>query len=153
VRYGVTVVPEDVHLCHCRMCQKQVGGPFAVIAPVDRAGFTVTRGTIAWFQSSALARRGFCRDCGTPLIFEYPASTHIGVMAGTFDEPDRVPPVIQYGNEGRVAWYAHIAALPGLEATYEDDPNAMLPRISASNRQHPDHDTDHWVPGGWTAER
>jgi hypothetical protein len=49
------------------MCQKAVGGPFAVICPVDKSAFRVTRGTIASFASSDVARRGFCRDCGTPI--------------------------------------------------------------------------------------
>ena len=150
VRYRVSVQPENVHLCHCRMCQKHVGGPFAVIAPVEKTGFTVTRGEIAWFQSSALARRGFCRDCGTPLIFDYPHAGDIGVLVGTFDDPSAVPPVVQYGNESRVRWFRGIEAVPGTLITYKEDPDNMLPRISGSNRQHPDHDTAHWVPGGWT---
>ncbi|WP_342748559.1 GFA family protein [Devosia submarina] len=70
VRYKVGVQPINVHLCHCRMCQKAVGGPFAVICPVLKTDFVVTRGEIGWFHSSAVARRGFCRDCGTPLIFD-----------------------------------------------------------------------------------
>ena len=30
VRYALSVVPDDVSVCHCRMCQKAVGGPFIV---------------------------------------------------------------------------------------------------------------------------
>jgi hypothetical protein len=43
IRYVLTAPPESVHLCHCRMCQKAVGGPFAapqcdaVVSP-GRAG-------------------------------------------------------------------------------------------------------------------
>jgi hypothetical protein len=141
VRYRAGVQPSNVHLCHCRMCQKAVGGPFAVICPVLKTDFQVTCGEIAWFTSSAVARRGFCRDCGTPLIFDYPPYPDIGVLAGSFDRPDLVPPVVQYGIESRVAWWHGIEALPGDQPTYAEDPQGMLPRIAASNRQHPDHDT------------
>lgn len=103
VRYAVGVQPDNVHVRHCRMCQKAVGGPFAVICPVLKSDFVVTRGEISWFHSSGVARRGFCRDCGTPLIFDYPDYHDIGVLAGSFDQPDRVPPVVQYGVESRVA--------------------------------------------------
>ena len=87
VRYALDMVPENVHVCHCRMCQKAVGGPFAVICPVLKSAFRVTRGEIAYFWSSAVARRGFCRDCGTPLLFEYPdEGDDLGVLVGTLDK-------------------------------------------------------------------
>lgn len=146
VRFRVEGALGDASVCHCRMCQKAVGGPFAVICPVDKVNFHVTRGTISWFKSSELANRGFCKECGTPLIFDYPWAPDIGVLAGAFDEPDRVPPIVQYGNESRVGWYAHIAELPGDTPTYSVDPEGRLGRISATNRQHPDHDTAEWPP-------
>jgi len=117
-----------------------------VICPVLKVDFHVTRGRIAWFESSELACRGFCRDCGTPLILDYTDYPDLGVMSGTFDNPDDVPPVIQYGNESRVSWIGMLTSLPGTTATYSVDPNGFLPRIKASNRQHPDHDTDVWPP-------
>ena len=144
VRFAITAPPDNVHVCHCRMCQKAVGGPFAVICPVLKSSFQVTRGELSWFHSSALARRGFCKDCGTPMIFEYPEYDDIGVLVGALDEPDRCPPVVQYGNESRVAWYGSLPSLPGTHPTYSVDPKGL--RIKASNRQHPDHDTTDWPP-------
>ncbi|MDL2402367.1 GFA family protein [Rhizobium mayense] len=153
IRFACDLPPQNVHVCHCRMCQKAVGGPFAVICPVMKTAFRVTRGAFSWFQSSALARRGFCRDCGTPMIFEYPEFEDIGILVGTFDQPDRAPPVAQYGNESRVSWYSRLHELPGDHPTYAVDPNGYLPRIIASNRQHPDHDTSAWPPGTGSMDR
>jgi hypothetical protein len=130
------------------MCQKAVGGPFAVICPVLKTGFRVTRGEMAWFESSALAQRGFCRDCGTPMIFDYPHAPDIGVLAGCLDRPGDVPPVVQYGIESRVPWFQSLTALPGDRPTYAEDPEGMLPRIQSSNRQHPDYDTTEWPKPG-----
>ena len=79
------------------------------------------------------------------MIFEYPHGEDLGVLVGAFDEPSRVAPEIQYGNESRVSWYGTLTSLPGNAPTYESDP-AMLHRISSSNHQHPDHDTLHWTP-------
>ena len=145
VRFAVDMQPFGVHVCHCRMCQKAVAGPFAVICPVLKTHFRLTRGEMAYFHSSDIARRGYCRDCGTPLTFEYPHVEDLGILVGAFDEPSRVAPEIQYGNESRVSWYGSLGALPGNAPTYESDP-AMLHRISSSNHQHPDHDTPHWTP-------
>lgn len=126
------------------MCQKAVGGPFAVICPVFKSAFRVTRGAITYFRSSAMAQRGFCSNCGTPLIFDYPEFPDLGVLAGSLDHPELVPPVVQYGIESRVPWYQHLPELPGDKPTYTVDPNGYLPKIAASNRQHPDHDTGDW---------
>lgn len=145
VRYATDMAPEGVHVCHCRMCQKAVGGPFAVICPVLKTHFRITRGEMAYFHSSDIARRGYCRDCGTPMTFEYPDDPDLGLLVGTFDEPDKVAPVIQYGNESRLSWYHTLGELPGNAPTYESNPD-MLHRISSSNHQHPDHDTENWTP-------
>lgn len=145
VRYVLDEPPEHVHVCHCRMCQKAVGGPFAVICPVQKTALRVTRGAISYYRSSDVARRGFCAACGTPLTFDYPEADDTGVLVGTLDEPDRAPPVAQHGNEGRVAWYAELTQVPGDSPTYANNPE-MLRRISSSNHQHPDHDTEVWPP-------
>jgi hypothetical protein len=71
VRYALFAHPERTHICHCRMCQKAVGGPFAAFAPVRLADFAWTRGTPAAFLSSSMAARDYCKDCGTPLTFRY----------------------------------------------------------------------------------
>jgi hypothetical protein len=140
VRFACDGSPQNVHVCHCRMCQKAVGGPFAVICPVQKSQFRVTRGAISWFASSDIARRGFCSACGTPMIFEYPHAADIGVLAGCFDRAELVPPMVQYGIESRLSWCASLPGLPG-SASEDDDPEGLLPRIAASNHQHPDHDT------------
>lgn len=145
VRYRLDRRPEGVHVCHCRMCQKAVGGPFAVICPVPKSAFVVTRGALDYFMSSDVGRRSFCRACGTPLTFDYPEDGDLGVMGGSLDEPGLVPPTVQYGNESRVAWFFELTRLAGDSTTYSDDA-AMAGRIGASNHQHPDHDTDVWPP-------
>jgi hypothetical protein len=145
VRYALLAWPSEPHICHCRMCQKAFGSFFAPLTGVPVASFNVTRGTIATFMSSEQAERGFCRDCGTPLSFRYVGSPRIAVSIGSLDTPEKVEPVAQHGLEGRLAYFARLAGLPGDSTTEDDDP-AMAARIARSNHQHPDHDTDVWPP-------
>ena len=70
VRYALFAPPEST-VCHCRMCQKAVGGPFAALAKVPMAHFAWTRGRPASFQSSSVAERHFRASRGTPLTFHY----------------------------------------------------------------------------------
>ena len=70
IRYAMFAAPK-AGLCHCRMCQKAVGGPFLAWAMVPVEAFAWTRGQPAEFRSSSAATRGFCARCGTPLLFQY----------------------------------------------------------------------------------
>jgi len=145
LRYALYVVPKKgVHLCHCRMCQKAVGGPFAALAPVSLEDFAWTRGEPGTFASSSVALRDFCANCGTPLTFRYRDSGRINVTVGSLDRPQDVPPELHFGIEGRIAWLDGIAGLPT-----ESTENHMTADRQAKlvNHQHPDHETaDDWTP-------
>ena len=113
VRYALFARPSGVHICHCRMCQRAMGGPFAALAPVKLADFVWTEGKPGFFRSSSIAERGFCRDCGTPLSFRYLDSDEIDVTISSLDQPEEVEPQGQYGIESRMPWFDRLAALPG----------------------------------------
>src|ERR1700744_6318964 len=104
VRFALKAAPIRVSICHCRMCQKAVGAPFASFADIDPGDFTWTKGRPAAFKSSSIAERDFCRDCGTPLSFRRIDGPRIEILTGTFDRPDRVVPTRQYGTESRPRW-------------------------------------------------
>ncbi len=148
VRYALFAPPTRAGVCHCRMCQKAVGGPFTTWANVPMADFAWTRGTPGRFRSSSAAERGFCQDCGTPLFFAYirrPGS--ISMSVGSLDTPEAVTLSQVDGIEGRWASLAQLAALPA-HRTSEASAPEDLSRIT--NFQHPDYDTppDWHAPGG-----
>ena len=140
VRYALYAMPEG-SVCHCRMCQKAVGGPFAALAKVNKADVVWTRGTPAAFSSSASACRDFCAACGTPLTFRYADAAHMEVTIGSLDDPAAVPPRKNFGTESRLAWVADL--VPG---RLPDMTTGQLPPRDRATRQHPDHDT----PLGWS---
>jgi hypothetical protein len=150
VRYALHEWPSHPHICHCRMCQKAFGNFFAAFTGVPRDKFELTRGELATFMSSDQAERGFCRDCGTPLTFRYVGRVRIAVSIGSLDEPARVKPEQQIGIEARMPWFAELCALPGEQATEDEDP-ALAAAIKASSHQHPDHDTKEWPPKASTS--
>lgn len=143
VRYHATAVLDTSHICHCRMCQKAAGNFFAALIGIPRDALSWTRGTAVTFKSSDQVERGFCRDCGTPLYYDYPTSKHLSVTTGSLDDPAKFPPKMQFGIEGRMPWFG---TLPGLreEGTTEETMSGLVGAIRASNHQHPDHDTDSW---------
>jgi hypothetical protein len=141
VRYALLSLPEG-SVCHCRMCQKAVGGPFAALARLPKADVVWTRGRPAVFRSSASGLREFCRDCGTPLTFAYDDAGHMEVTIGSLDRPVLAPPGRAFGVESRLAWVVDL--VPGRLPEMRSD---ELPPRDRTSRQHPDHATpDDWKP-------
>src|SRR5258706_7886983 len=112
IRFALTAAPVKVSICHCRMCQKAAGAPFASFADIAKEDFAWTRGQPAAFKSSTIAERDFCRDCGTPLSFRRIDGPRIEIMTGAFDRPDRLVPTRQYGTESPLGWVVAIANPP-----------------------------------------
>ena len=144
VRYALYARPEGAHLCHCRMCQKAVGGPFAALAPVRLADFAWTRGEVATFQSSSHAARDYCAACGTPLTFRYLGSDFIDLTIGSLDRPAEVAPEQHVGVQSRLPWLDDLEGLPR-RVTGEGAPLEKLAGLVSY--QHPDHETpEDWRP-------
>ena len=137
VRFALTAAPTRVSICHCRMCQKASGAPFASLADIPSANFSWTRGTPSSFKSSSIAERDFCAACGTPLSYRLIGGPRIEIMTGTFDRPDRVVPTRQYGTESRLGWVVGVANMPSKTTLQNYGPDKLGEIVS---HQHPDHD-------------
>jgi hypothetical protein len=132
VRYALFETPEST-VCHCRMCQKAVGGLFAALSKVPTARFAWTRGEPSSFQSSSAAERHFCSACGTPLTFHFLDGDAIEVTTGSLDHPAAVPMTKNFGTESRVPWIGLVA--PG---QVPDSTTAETASREVVSRQHPD---------------
>ena len=132
VRFRITMRPLDVSYCHCRMCQRAVGNVFAALVKVHKDRLEWTQGAPAFFASSTAAERGFCKACGTPLVFHYTVSPDIELTAGSFDHPEALEPKNHYGVESHVPWHVIGDALP------QQETNTASPYLKdATSRQDP----------------
>ena len=113
VRFAFYAEPIRVGVCHCKMCQRATGGPFAALADVPHEMFAWTRGQPAAFQSSSRAIRDFCGNCGTPLSYRAVGGKNMEILLGTFDRPERLTPTYAVGIESKIPWIAEIHELPG----------------------------------------
>lgn len=82
-------------------------------------------------------KRGFCKNCGTPLTFE-PEGGGIDIAIGAFDEAHKITPEIQLAREARLPSFDRLYALPLLNDA-DGRIAARFARITSN--QHPDHDT------------
>ena len=72
----------------------------------------------------------------------YEAADGIAIAAGTFDNPDKLVPTVQYGIEGKVPFVDRLHALPQKHTM--DDIQAAPFLADIVSYQHPDHDTHIW---------
>ena len=142
VRFSVEGALGDASVCHCRMCQKASGNFYLPLVSVRQAKLTWTRGEPKKFQSSNFVWRGFCGDCGTPLIFDAPDGMALAIAA--FDHPEEIAPVVQWGTEAKLPYVDDVPALPAHRTLEDEEAGSYLQNIVSY--QHPDHDTDHWPP-------
>lgn len=113
VRYAVKIGNNEAYYCHCRMCQKAFGNLFGAFFAVRPQDVGWERGEPAYYHSSKIARRGFCRECGTPLTFEYlDTGRKMDLTVGSLDEPGRMRPVEHFGSESIVGPFFTDDGLP-----------------------------------------
>jgi len=87
VAYRIEGPMRSVVYCHCSQCRK-TSGHFVAATAVGHDQLEITNASgLAWYRSSDIARRGFCRHCGSSLFWDPAHGKYICVMAGTIDVP------------------------------------------------------------------
>ena len=112
VRYELRSTRREGYYCHCRMCQLAFGNTRATFVNVARDEVTWLAEP-AYYASSKIARRGFCRTCGSPLSFEYLGSPRLDLSAGSLDDPAQFRPTSHFAIETRIAPWHVDDGLPG----------------------------------------
>lgn len=102
VRYEMTTRPMIVHGCHCRWCQRESGGAFAVNALIEADRVNVIKGEVDEVltpSQSGVGQRFFrCPKCHVTLWTNYLAMRGgLGefvrfIRVGTLDDPDPFSP-------------------------------------------------------------
>lgn len=112
VRYSVAVDNDDAYLCHCRMCQRATGSVSIAFKGVKRADVD-WHGEPDWFDSSPIAQRPYCRDCGTSLGFRFKdEGEHMDLTVASFDDASRFRPTHHFGAEGMHRAWINTEGLP-----------------------------------------
>ena len=113
VRYSVPVENDEAYLCHCRMCQRASGNISLAMKNVKRAEVR-WEGEPSYYESSPIARRGFCSSCGTSLSFEFSdgESENMDLIVGSFDDPSPFRPKHHFGAESMHRAWLNTEGLP-----------------------------------------
>jgi adenylate cyclase len=107
VSFNISQKTLGTGICHCRICQRNNGSPaFAWAAfPVEAIKFT--RDRPKYYRTSLIARKGFCRKCGSPMLWQSlkpkPAD-YIVIATASLDNPEDYAPTWHGGVESQMPW-------------------------------------------------
>ena len=116
VRYDLCGPLRGVIVCHCVECRRYHGTSGAYTA-VAREGLALDdpEHLLRWFggpESATGGERGFCRRCGSSLLWRTPGGTTYSVAAGTLEGVTGLRTIEHIWDEQRADWEAGDDGLP-----------------------------------------
>jgi hypothetical protein len=98
IRFECSSEPIMAVNCHCRDCQRATGTAYASAVFVPGPAFRLTKGDPKYHTTTAdsgnLASRGFCSECGSPLIAKSSGHPMFIIHAASLDDPSRHRPTM-----------------------------------------------------------
>ncbi len=110
----------EIALCHCGQCRKAQGSAFATNAPLLSAHFQITQGEtlLKTFYSSAIKKRVFCGNCGSPLYSQRDDKPDVlRLRIGTLDSPITATPSYHIYCNSKAEWWQINDDLPKFRTT------------------------------------
>ena len=98
--------------CHCSMCRKAHGAPFATYIRVDKNRFELLSGaeSITIYEASASFKRRFCSQCGS--VTWIGGGDFIGVAAGCLNEDPGIRSQQHIFTASKAPWHVIADTLP-----------------------------------------
>ena len=102
--------------CHCRDCQRATGAPYSSVIGMPGAAVKLLQGTPRWYSTPSMAGglldRGFCADCGSPIISLLAGMPFTAIKVGSLDDPNQFHPSASIFVASAPAWAPHFAGVP-----------------------------------------
>jgi len=108
VRYEISGDLSQMCYCHCQMCRRAHGTPFASFVAANLLDRQYTEGEelITRYQSSAVGVRTFCSRCGSKLEFQSTkAPDEIWIAVGTFDDDPGIRSTSHIWVDAKAPWF------------------------------------------------
>ena len=117
IRYECSAEPLAMLNCHCRDCQRASGGGSSSVVAVPAAAFVLRRGEPRWFSvrgdAGHVARRGFCEECGSPVLAGSSRMPDVVVLkAASLDDPSWFRPMADIWTASAQTWEPRDPSLP-----------------------------------------
>ena len=98
--------------CHCSQCLKTHGNYAAYTQCLDDKIDFINKTTLKWYQSSKIAKRGFCSICGASIFYKLLKSKNISIAAGMFSNPTKLKTYSNIYTKGKLDYYKLDSKIP-----------------------------------------
>jgi len=112
ITYEVQGIQQGMSHCHCSMCRKIHGTPFATYLSADSVRWLSGEDHIAEYESSDNFLRCFCDQCGSVLPEVNDESDHVFIPAGNLIDPIEQRPQKHIFASSGAGWYSNSDDLP-----------------------------------------
>jgi hypothetical protein len=124
VRYRLRSVPMIVHCCHCRDCQRQTGGAFALNALIEADRVALLSGEPVPVSMPTDSGRPHdiyrCPACQVAVWSDYGRRPGLRfVRVATLDDPDRLPPDVHIYTRSKLPWLKLPEGVPAFDVYYD----------------------------------
>jgi hypothetical protein len=108
IRYECDAEPVLSLNCHCRDCQRASESAYASGLFVPASAFTLTKGDpkfhVTTGDSGNVGSRGFCAECGSPVVAKQSAFPVCVVYATSLDDPSSHRPTMDIFTSSAQPW-------------------------------------------------
>lgn len=122
VQYELLGVPERMSHCHCSICRKIHGTPFATYIQTSGVKWLAGEQSISKYESSAGFERCFCKKCGSVLPESIDGEDFMFVPAGGLDGEIEAEPEKHIFASSKADWYQITDDLPQFDSYSADAP-------------------------------
>jgi hypothetical protein len=124
VRYRLASEPMIVHCCHCRDCQRQTGGGFAVNALIEADRIALLGEPPVAISMPTESGRPHdihrCASCQTAVWSDYGRRPQLRfVRATTLDDPQALAPDVHIFTRSKLPWVTLPPEVPAFEVYYD----------------------------------
>ena len=98
--------------CHCSQCLKTHGNYAAyTCCPEENVDF-ISKKALKWYNSSNIAKRGFCSTCGASMFYKLLKSKNISIAAGMFYNPTKLKTLSNIYTKDKLDYYKLDSRIP-----------------------------------------
>lgn len=112
VSLNIQQLDRDAVACHCTQCRKQTGHYFAATRAKNEHLSITGEANLSWYSASAEAERGFCKHCGSFMLWRRIGSSHTSIGAGCLDLPTGLKLVSHIYTDDKGDYYDFDEQLP-----------------------------------------